>query len=406
MSQGRRRILIGIALSILTVSLAPVAGTQAAVLAHPAAATYVVAKPTPIDQSTSMSAANKAAIDAEAKAFLANSIDHTPGLWIAVWDPKRGYYEQAYGEAILDGQPASVKDHFLIGSITKTVFATAVLEQVAAGRLRLTDTVKQLDPALARTYPIAAKKTIAQLLGMTSRIPDYADPAVGKMFADPHQTFTRDQAIALGISDGRPIAAPGGYSTTNYLILGKLMKTLTGKTPERLVNGVLRQADMPSSRLMPGNVQLPSPRAHGYIGEVYGSQAAQVNAALSATTDVTDWTMEWGKEGGGAYSTIGDLATWGSTCLGTNLLPAKVAAERLKTTKIDAGNYGLGIVREGTWLAHSGQAIGYTANVACNPKTGAVVAYALNSTEGPFDLSSHLGKKAWPEYLNARSSSG
>mgnify|MGYP003453281607 CR=1 FL=1 len=33
MSQGRRRILIGIALSILTVSLAPVAGTQAAVLA-------------------------------------------------------------------------------------------------------------------------------------------------------------------------------------------------------------------------------------------------------------------------------------------------------------------------------------------------------------------------------------
>ncbi len=124
-----------------------------------------------------------------------------------------------------------MKDHFLIGSITKTVFATAVLEQVAAGRLKLTDTVRQLDPALARRYPIAAKKTVAQLLGMTSRIPDYADPAVGKMFADPQQTFTRDQAIALGIAEGKAIPAPGGYSTTNYLLLGKIMKTADGQEP-------------------------------------------------------------------------------------------------------------------------------------------------------------------------------
>lgn len=381
-----------------------VAGMGLAAMATIAVGTSAVAgpQPAPIDRSQTMSAADRASIDTEATAFLANSLDHTPGLWLAVWDPKRGYYEQAYGEASLDGERASVKDHFLIGSITKTVFATAVLEQVAAGRLQLTDTVRLLDPALARRYPIAAKKTVAQLLGMTSRIPDYADPAVGKMFADPQQTFTRDQAIALGIAEGKAIPAPGGYSTTNYLLLGKIMKTLTGKSPERLVNAVLRQAGMTSSRLMKGNVRLPSPRAHGYIGEVYGSQAAQVNPSLSATSDVTDWTMEWGKEGGGAYSTIGDLATWGGTCLGTTLLPANVAADRLKTTQIDAGRYGLGIVREGGWLAHSGQAIGYTANVACNPKTGAVVAYALNSTSGPLDLSNYLGPKAWPGYLKAR----
>lgn len=360
-------------------------------------------QPAPIDRSQTMSAADRAAIDAGAQAFLATSADNTPGLWLAVWDPKRGYYEQAYGEAILDGRPASVRDHFLIGSITKTVFATALLEQVAAGRLRLSDTVAELDPALARTYPIAARKTVAQLLGMTSRIPDHADPAVGRMFANPQQTFTRDEAIALGIAEGKPIPAPGGYSTTNYLLLGKLMKTVTGKTPERLVNGVLRQAGMPSSRLMPGNVQLPAPAAHGYIGRIYGPQAAQVNPSLSATTDVTDWTMEWGKEGGGAYATIRDLATWGGTCLGTKLLPTKVAAKRLQTTAIDAGNYGLGIIKEGTWLAHSGQAIGYTANVACNPKTGAVVAYALNSTEGPIDVDSSLGTVAWPDYVAAQS---
>lgn len=281
------------------------------------------------------------------------------------------------------------------------MFATAVLEQVAAGRLKLTDTVRRLDPALARQYPIASDATVAQLLGMTTRIPDYADAAVGKMFANPKQTFTRDQAIALGIAQGKPITAPGGYSTTNYLLLGKLLQKLTRRTPEQLVNGVLKQAGMTKSKLMTGNVRLPAPRAHGAIGEVYGPQAAQVNPKLSATTDVTDWTMEWGKEGGGAYATIGDLAKWGSTCLGTTLLPAKQAAARLKTTKIDAGDYGLGIIRQRDWLAHSGQAVGYTANVACDPKTGAVVAYALNSTEGPFDLPTYLGPKAWPAYAKA-----
>ena len=402
MNHRHTRIVAGTALAALSLSIGSVASTQAAPIANQASA-HLAAKAVPIDTGMAMSAADRAAIDAEAKAFLTNSVDQTPGLWLAVWDPKRGYYEQAYGEAALDAQPATVKDRFLIGSITKTIFATAVLEQVAAGKLKLSDTVRALAPAVARRYPIAAKKTVAQLLGMTSRIPDYADSAVAEMFANPSQTFTRDQAIALGIAEGKPIPAPGGYSTTNYLLLGEVMQALTGKTPESLVNAVLRQSGMAASKLKQGNVRLPAPSAHGYLGAIYGPEAAKANPSLSATTDVINWTMEWGKEGGGAYSTIGDLAKWGSTCLGTNLLPAKVAAQRLKTTKIDAGNYGLGIVRQGDWLAHSGQAIGYTANVACNPKTGAVVAYALNSTEGPIDLPSYLGPVAWPDYAKANS---
>lgn len=404
MIHDRARLLIATTLLAGLAGAPALIGSPAAALAPASAPAGVTAKATPIDTGKAMSPADRAAIDAQAKTFLADSLDKAPGLWLAVWDPARGYYEQAYGEATLDGERASVKDHFLIGSITKTVFATAVLEQAAAGRLKLTDTVRKLDPALAKRFPVAARKTVAQLLGMTSRIPDYADPAVGKMFLDPKQTFTRNQLIALGIAEGKPIPAPGGYSTTNYILLGKLMRTLTGKTPEQLVNAVFRQAGMSSSRLETGNVTLPSPRAHGYVGAVYGQQAAQANPELSATTDVTDWTMEWGKEGGGAYSTIGDLAKWGSTCLGTTLLPKAVAADRLKTTPIDAGDYGLGIIREGSWLAHSGQAIGYTANVACDPKTGAVVAYAVNSTEGILDLGSSVGPVAWPAYAKAQSS--
>lgn len=399
-----RTIALAATTSVLIGAVA-LTGAHAAVtvpVAAPAVGpAFTPAQPTPIDTGQRMSAADREAIDSAAQSFLTNSLDGTPGLWLAVWDPKRGYYEQAYGNAVAGGAKATTRDHFLIGSITKTVFATAVLEQVARRTLRLTDTVRTLDPALAKRYPEAADKTVAQLLGMTSRIPDYADAAVAMMFANPKQTFTRDRLIALGFAEGNPIPAPGGYSTTNYLILGKVMRTVTGKTPERLVNTVFRQAGMTHSRLETGNVTMPKPRAHGYIGAIYGPQAALVNPALSATSDVTDWTMQWGKEGGGAYATIGDLAKWGGTCLGMSFLPKNLEAERLVTTPIDAGDYGLGIIRQGRWLAHSGQAIGYTANVACDPQTGAVVAYAVNSTEGMIDLANSLGQAAWPEYYNA-----
>jgi hypothetical protein len=78
-----------------------------------------------------------------------------------------------------------------------------------------------------------------------------------------------------------------------------------------------------------------------------------------------------------------------------------MATQRLKTTKIDAGNYGLGIIRQGDWLSHSGQAIGYEANVACNPKTGAVVALAVNSTYGMLDVNGAIGDAAYPAYAKA-----
>jgi D-alanyl-D-alanine carboxypeptidase len=351
-----------------------------------------------IDKSKAMSAADRAAIDAAANLFVANAPDESPGLWIAVWDPKKGYYEQAYGKAVLPGTTATVADHFRIGSITKTVFATAVLQQVSAGKLKLTDTVKKLDPALAKKFSPIGKYTVAQLLSMKTQIPDYADASVALQVADPQRHFTRDQLIALALSKGKPLPKAGGYSTTNYIILGEIMQKLTGKTPESLVNGVFTQAGMTQSHLDTTSKAMPAPAAAGYIGATYGKQFVTINPAVTSSTDVTPWTFDWGKEGGGAYSTIGDLATWGGTCLGNSLLPKSTVAKRLVFSSIDVGQYGRGIIKQGDWLSHEGQAIGYEANVACNPKTGAVAAWAVNSTQGSMFLDDVMGDAAYPDY--------
>ena len=122
---------------VLAATLALVASTAllAAGVGLPAAAGSPVSS---IDKGKAMSGRGQGR-DRQGGCRLPEELpDQAPGLWLAVWDPKKGYYEQAYGQAVVGGAKATVADHFMIGSITKTVMATAVLQQVAVGKLRLT----------------------------------------------------------------------------------------------------------------------------------------------------------------------------------------------------------------------------------------------------------------------------
>ena len=346
-----------------------------------------------------MPPAETADIDTAANDFLTNSPDKSPGLWLAVWDPAKGYYEQAYGDVVADTTTATVADHSWIGSITKTVFATAVLQQVAAGKLALNDTVQTLAPELAAKYPAVGALTVAQLLGMASGIPDFADAAVAAVAADHAKSFTRNDDIALGLSLGTPKpAGTPGYSTTNIIIMGVVMEKLTGKTPEELVDDVFAQAGMTESKLPSVSSPLPPPSSHGSVGTVGAVQLQQLGVTEPPTTDVTAWTQDYGKEGGGAYSIIGDLATWGGTCLGNSLLPPAMVDARMRTHLVeDAGDYGLGIIGfNSPWYGHSGQVLGWESDIYCNTKTGAMFALMVNSTDGLY-LSETLRDPIFPD---------
>jgi D-alanyl-D-alanine carboxypeptidase len=337
------------------------------------------------------------ALDEAAAAYLA-SPDASSAVYVAVYNRKTGLQMKAFGESA-PGVPATVNDHFLIGSITKTVFATAVLQHVEKGVLSLDDTVRQVAPNVAKKFPKAAGYTIRQLLSMDTRIGDYADTAVADMFKNPARVFSRDELITMGFA-ATPKPKEGGYSTTNYIILGNVMQEITGRTPASLVNDVLRQAGMKHSRLTVMGAR-PTPVTHGFIGEEYGSIANEANPSLNSSSDVTDWPITWGREGGGAYATLPDLYTWAKLCEGNALLSPEMVAQRGKTHRIDAGDYGLGIIRQGAYWGHTGQAIGYEALVACNPKTGNVVALAVNNTSSLSTAMMGIGQAVFPEYVMA-----
>jgi D-alanyl-D-alanine carboxypeptidase len=350
---------------------------------------------------TPMSAADAAAVDAKAEAVMAQSPDLN-GMWIGVWDPAKGYYMQAYGNAVKGGATATIDDHSRIGSVTKTLTVTAVLEQVAAGKLTLDTTIAEMLPDLAAKYPKIAGITVDKLAGMRSGIQDYANtnvvlPAVVK---DPSKVWSADELIAAAMS--LPLSPPGtgGYSTTNTLILGKMLEKITGKPIEQVVNDIAAQAGMTESALRaPADNAMPAPASHGYNGTDGAKMLASMGAKSKPGTDVTDWTMSWGGAGGGMYSTVADMGKWAATGLGTAFLPADLGARRLVTTNIPEGKYGLGIMEFGHgWYGHTGQAIGWESFVGYSATTGAAFVALVNDTAS-LQGAEMLGASLFPDDL-------
>jgi D-alanyl-D-alanine carboxypeptidase len=304
-------------------------------------------------------------------------------MWIGVWDPTKGSHIGAYGQAVVDGAAATVEDHSRIGSVTKTFTAVAVLEQVEKGELSLTDTIEDVLPDMAAQYPDLATITVDQLLGMRSGIPDYANTGIvtGPVVEDPTKVWTVDEIIAAVMAAGglQP-PGTGGYSTTNYLILGEMLEKVTGEPVEQVITDLADRAGLPDTALQdPAETTMPDPYSHGYLNDPGVQSLADSGITAESGQDVTDWTVSWGQAGGGMYSTVADLGAWAATGLGNTLLPQALGEQRLTTQPIPEGSYGLGIFDWGNgWIGHTGQLIGWESLVAYNTETGAVCVGLVN----------------------------
>jgi D-alanyl-D-alanine carboxypeptidase len=340
-----------------------------------------------------MSVAKAAELDATAEENLnVAGPGQIPGMWIGVWDPAEGVHVEAYGEAVVGEAAATTEDHSYIGSVTKTFTATAILELVAAGELSLTDTVADVAPDLATTFPGTSAVTIEQLLGMQSGLPEYANTGIilQKIVDDPSTDLTSEEIIGTTF-DALGVESPGTgmYSSTNYLILGDILEVITGQPAEAVITDLAQRVGLDNTALQaPGENDLSDPSSHGYINDPGVGSLLEAGVEATSGTDVTDWTVSWGQAAGGAYSTVMDLGAWAGTGPGTALLPVDLGEQRLETTETAADtsgvntiNYGLGIMDFGNgWIGHTGQLIGWESIVVYNTITGAAFIGMVNET--------------------------
>ena len=297
-----------------------------------------------------------------------------PGLTLRISGPQ-GTYEKSYGLGdTAAAVPFAADDHVRIASITKTFTATAVLQQVRAGRLSLGDRLSRY----VKGVPNGRRITIRQLLAMRSGLYDYtSDPAFNRRFeADPTMAWSPQDALAI-VRRHKPVFAPGArtqYADSNYVLLGLILEKVTGRSVQSLItNGIIRPLGLTQTSF-PTTPPLPTPFAHGYY--------AGPDSMAATITDVTaiNPTVAW--TAGAMVSTIGDLQTWGRELLRGALIGRKLQRERLRLGTIPNNGppvgYGLGILRFGDWLGHDGAIFGFSSETFQDRTTGAQIVVVTN----------------------------
>ena len=176
---------------------------------------------------------------------------------ILIHDHHRISYLRSFGLANIPFRvPNTNRTRYWIASITKAFTSVLILQLHEQGRINLNGTIQAYLPA----YPGAGghQVTIHQLLNHTSGIENFdkvtsADEAVSKGIPAYQTPSTTDQLLARCCS-GPLAGVPGekfSYNNADYLVLGKIIEQLTGKTFEdALKERILRPLGMLETGMM------------------------------------------------------------------------------------------------------------------------------------------------------------
>jgi D-alanyl-D-alanine carboxypeptidase len=258
----------------------------------------------------------------------------------------------------------------VIGSITKTFVAAAVLQLVEEGRIGLDDAVRKHLPEIRQ---VSRRITVRQLLDHTSGLADvFNDSTRRGLETNPERAWTSSQILA---SLHAPWYKPGqgwAYANTNYYLLGMIVERTTGSTLEaELDRRFLEPLGLEATRtLSPYDPDSPLPPAWA--------------------------TIFWAS--GAMTSSAGDLARWGDALYdddltGSAIVEGETADAMLRFNRDD---YGLGVKRlevaGRTGHGHTGLLNTYTALLLHLPSDDVTIAMLVNRTN--VDLMGMLKQKA------------
>ncbi|MFI6871218.1 serine hydrolase domain-containing protein [Nocardia sp. NPDC050406] len=305
-----------------------------------------------------------------------------PGVSVAVFADGREIFA-AHGVTSVDN-PVPVDEHtlFAIGSVTKTVTATAIMRLAAEGKIDLEAPVRRYVPELTlRDERIAAQITVRHLLNHTS----------GLDWGMINETGEGDDGLAeyvATLSELALIGEPGeraSYSQGGFNLLGHIIEKVTGQTYEKAVSTLIFEPVGLTDSLFGANEILTRRFAVGHEIDADGGLSV-----------VTKWKgTRANNPGGGLGSSAADGLRWarfhlgdGRTDSGATVLPTEVLHRmREQTVELRGSSlgdgFGLGwFLREidgAHAFGHGGSSFGQFAELLIVPERNFAVFVASNA---------------------------
>jgi CubicO group peptidase (beta-lactamase class C family) len=268
-------------------------------------------------------------------------------------------FEQAYGFADAAKQKPNTSDTvFHIGSLTKPITATAILQLVAQERLSLHAPLAQHLEGWPREI------TVHHLLAHSSGLSDLSK-------RDYEQLLTRetssDEWLAL-LKPAKLRFAPGAryeYANANYVVLGALLEKLTAQSYSAyLQRNVFAPAGMKATGYDALSRRNPA-LAQGYLANGRLAPFANMSAAMAA---------------GGLHATIGDLDRFTRALVQGRLLAPSLTQQMWQP---HAKQYGYGWVIaerfQRTVYWHNGSVPGFFSFIVYSPRDDVFIGLLSNN---------------------------
>lgn len=343
---------------------------------------------TPAPTGTAAPALEVAPIDEAALDATLESLSQElllPGSVLLLRTPE-GEFTATYGVTELGGaEPVSLDQHIRVGSNTKTMTGTIILQLVDEGLISLEDPVS----AYRADVPNGENITIEQMLTMRSGLFNYTETYElnAALDATPQRAWDPEELIAMGLA--LPVYFEPGegyhYSNTNTVLLGRIAEQLTGQPLAELMTQRLFEPLGMTNTLFPETTDstLPEPYPHGYMytDNVFTLASSKLPADLLLQAqegtllpgDQTFSNPSWGWAAGAGISTASDLATWVEALTEGGLLDEATQSLRMQspqpTTDDPASTvgYGLALAKFGELYGHTGELPGFNSFMGHDP---------------------------------------
>lgn len=310
-----------------------------------------------------------------------------PGVSVYVSTPKMGEWSAALGTSdVAAGTPSQVADHFRIGSITKTMTATVVLQLAQEGKV-------SLDAPLSTYLPDVKTNsaTVRQALQMTTGIGNYTTTRFLNALADnPQKVWAPKGLASLGTSmtPSFPAGSKMEYSNTNYILLGQIAERVSGEPLGQLLQKRIFDPLAMTGCSMPAatDSSLPAPYSHGYMFGTNWDRKPSPPAPLPDKVDVANWNPSWGWAAGGVICDLASLKVWPAALATGKLLSPEMQRQRLAwrtMSKEPLIQYGLGV---GNWdglVGHNGEISGYQSKAVYRVSDGTTIVVLSNLMAAP-----------------------
>jgi len=311
-----------------------------------------------------------------------------PGLSIAVTRQNQVIFSRSYGLADLENQvPVTQETLFRIGSITKSITATATMMLAERGQLDLDAPVQRYCPVFPdKSWPVTTRELLAHLGGVRGFRVDHGSSP--ELFSTAHYDRVSD-SVALFAGD--PLVSKPGtqyeYSNYGYDLAGCVLEGASGKQFEELLRSIVFQPVTMATARIDDVMKIIPNRSRSYTHAKDGSVRNAKSIDLSNRIPAA-----------GTLSTADDVARFAIALESGKLLSFKSLQTMWTEQSTDSGKstgYSLGWMirnhRGSQAVAHTGEQPGSSALLYMLPgKQVSFVVLANTDAAGLWKLADRL----------------